>query len=140
MRKMIFLLLVAAQLVSAQELALVRKDERFGYINKTGDFAIQPKYKVAKNFSDGLAAFEDNGKWGYINMKGDVVIPATFDEAKYFDSGISVVAKDKKWFYINKRAKPLRLRQPIKCMTLRTAWPGSNAMAKWVSSIQKWTL
>src|SRR6187402_1134484 len=106
-KKAFFFLLLCIQFVSAQELALVRKNEKFGYISKAGAFVIQPMYKTAKNFSDGLAAFEDQGKWGFINMKGDIVIPATFDEAKYFDSGICVVAKDKRWFYINKKGETI---------------------------------
>ena len=50
MRKIIFILVLFFQFSNAQELALVRKDGKFGYINKTGEFAIQPKFKVAKTF------------------------------------------------------------------------------------------
>ena len=91
MKKLVSILLLLVQFANAQELALVRKDGKFGYISKSGEFAIQPKYKTAKNFSEGLAAAEDNGKWGFINPKGEWIIPATFDDAKYFDSGICVV-------------------------------------------------
>ncbi len=66
MKKIILLLLICVQVISAQELALVRKDGRFGYISKTGEFVIQPQFKTAKNFSEGLAAAESNGKWGFI--------------------------------------------------------------------------
>ena len=96
--KKLFLMLLMVQFANAQELALVKKDGKFGYISKTGEFVIQPKFKVAKNFSEGLAAAEDNKKWGFINPKGDWVISATYDDAKYFNDGICVVAKDKKWF------------------------------------------
>ena len=78
MKKIILLLLICVQVISAQELALVRKDGRFGYISKTGEFVIQPQFKTAKNFSEGLAAAESNGKWGFINPKGDWVIQPWF--------------------------------------------------------------
>ena len=116
MKKLLFLVFLLGQFVSAQELALVRKDGKFGYISKTGEFIIQPKFKTAKSFSDGLAAAEDNGKWGFISPKGDWAIPATFDEAKYFDSGICVVAKDKKWFYINKKGETIPSPTTIRLM------------------------
>ena len=67
-----FVLFLLVQFAFAQELALVRKDGKFGYISKNGEFAIQPKYKTAKNFSEGLAAAEENGKWGFIDAKGEV--------------------------------------------------------------------
>ena len=56
MKKQLLFFLLLIQFVSAQDLALVRKEGRFGYISKSGEFVIQPKYKAAKNFSDGLAA------------------------------------------------------------------------------------
>jgi WG containing repeat len=59
------------QAMFAQENALVRQDDKFGYISKSGNFKIEPQFKVAKNFSDGLAAVEKGGKWGFINAMGN---------------------------------------------------------------------
>lgn len=103
MKKLLFVLLIASQFANAQELALVSKGKVWGYINRTGAYAIPLNYTHAKDFSDGLAAVEENGKWGFIDPTGKMVIPAQYDEAKYFNSGICVVAKDKKWFYIDKK-------------------------------------
>ena len=47
---MIFVLFLLFQFANAQELALVRKDGKFGYTSKSGEFAIEPKYKTAKFF------------------------------------------------------------------------------------------
>ena len=38
------------------------------------DFIIEPKFKDARCFRDGLAAVEIDGKYGFINTKGDWVI------------------------------------------------------------------
>ena len=70
MKKIFLLLVFIIQTISAQENALVRMDGKFGYILKSGEYLIQPKFKIAKNFSDGLAGVEENGKWGFINHKG----------------------------------------------------------------------
>ncbi|MFV8326558.1 hypothetical protein [Flavobacterium sp. ZS1P14] len=50
MKKVIFVLFLLAQFGNAQELALERKDGKFGYISKRGEFAIQPKIQNSKIF------------------------------------------------------------------------------------------
>ncbi|WP_055444358.1 WG repeat-containing protein [Lacinutrix himadriensis] len=94
--------------INAQELALAKLDSKFGYISRTGDWHIQPQFKVAKNFSDDMAAaMNDKGKWGYINRQGEWAIPPKFKKAKYFDSGIAVVLDGRKWIYINKKGEQI---------------------------------
>ncbi len=57
--------------------------DAMGYINKSGDFVIEPKFAAAGPFSEGLArvAVIENGieKLGFIDKKGDFVIPPTFN-------------------------------------------------------------
>jgi hypothetical protein len=43
MKKIVLFFILFSQCISAQELALVRKDGKFGYISITGEFIIQPK-------------------------------------------------------------------------------------------------
>lgn len=107
MKKIFFLLLISVQLIEAQELALVKKDGKFGLLAKDGTFAVEPKFDNARDFSDGLAAVKQNGKWGYIDRTGTLVIPAIFDQARDFNSGISVVEKNTVSFYINKQGEIL---------------------------------
>lgn len=47
-KKVIFFLVLLMQFANAQELALVRKEGKFGYISKTGEFAIMPNLKQQK--------------------------------------------------------------------------------------------
>lgn len=66
---LLLLLAFNAVIVYAQELALVRDDGKFGYIDKTGKYVIDPKFDNAKTFSNGLAAAIDGKSWGgYINF------------------------------------------------------------------------
>ena len=103
---LLLVLLFLGVTLNAQELALANQDGKFGYITKTGEWQIQPKFKVAKNFSEDLAeAMNSNKKWGFINRKGEWVIQPIFDKTKAFNSGIAVVLSKKEWFYINTKGE-----------------------------------
>lgn len=65
---------------SSEDLALVRLNDKYGYIDKQGNEVIPLKYDDAYNFSNGLARVELAGKYGYIDKQGNEVIPL-----KYFD-------------------------------------------------------
>ena len=48
---------------------------RNGYINKSGQTVIEPRfYPMAKPFHEGLAAVEVDRKWGFINKSGEFAI------------------------------------------------------------------
>ena len=100
--KSFLLLLVALNsvIVYAQELSLVREDGKFGYIDKTGKYAIQPSFEEAKTFSNGLAAAVQDKKWGYIKPSGEWAIEPKYEKVKYFDSGYAMVAENGEWKYI----------------------------------------
>ena len=61
-------------------------NDKMGYVDNTGKFIIEPKFKTAHDFApNGLAAVEENGKWGYIDVSGNYVIKPTFGSAQPFD-------------------------------------------------------
>ena len=84
----------------SEGLALVRnKDWKYGYIDKTGRWIIQPQYKEAGIFSEGLAAVpegEKYGKYGYIDKMGRWVIQPQYGNADKFSEGLAAVKE-----YIN---------------------------------------
>ncbi|GHU70878.1 hypothetical protein FACS189413_11850 [Bacteroidia bacterium] len=57
---------------------------KWGFINKTGKFVINPQFSNITSFSEGLAAVcvgeYPNEKWGFIDTKGNVVIKPQFDD------------------------------------------------------------
>lgn len=59
----VFFLLSFVQMFFSQELALVKENSKIGFINKSGDYVIQPKFEAAKSFSDGLAAVKVGQFW-----------------------------------------------------------------------------
>jgi hypothetical protein len=86
----------------SEGLAPVEVDNKWGFIDTNGHFAIQPQLEDAGSlggygysygadgFHDGLAYFvEKGGKWGYMDRTGKVVIPPRFYLAyPYFMFGV----------------------------------------------------
>lgn len=70
--------------------------------NASSAYAIEPKYEMVQNFSEGLAAVFANDHWGYIDIKGNVVIPLNYDYALPFREGLAAVASNGYWGFINK--------------------------------------
>ena len=66
------------------------------------DFIIQPKFDAIGNFSEGLAAFKQNGKCGYIDNKGNIVIQPKFDDIGNFSEGLAIIKQNGKHGYIDK--------------------------------------
>lgn len=59
--------------------AMARKDELIGFIDKSGNWVIEPRYDAARDFHNGYAAVRKGDKWGLINDKGVWVIEPTYD-------------------------------------------------------------
>ena len=71
-------------------LALIEKDNRYGYCDMEGRPVIWPCFENAYQFTDGLAPV-CLGLWGYIDTKGDFFISPIFDMASPFEYGRSEV-------------------------------------------------
>jgi len=86
-------------------IACIAQNRKWGFINKTGEFIIDPIYEVARNFNEGLAPVKTNGKWGFINTEGKFVIEPSFESAFPFREGFAAVQIDGKWGFIDKKGK-----------------------------------
>ena len=78
------------------------KDNKCGFINRSGKVIIPFEYEDAGNFSEGFAPVKKDGKWGYISRTGEVEIPFEFDEASDFSEEYAVVSKNGKAGFIDK--------------------------------------
>lgn len=74
----------------------VRRDGKWGYIDKTGHETISPRFSDAGVFSQGLAAASLDGEsYGYIDVSGDWTVSPVFREAGAFAaSGLAPVRRD----------------------------------------------
>jgi hypothetical protein len=85
---------------------------RCGYIDKAGDFVIEPKfefpsYQDCGPFSEGLAHVMKGGKYGYVDHTGSFVIRPIYDYAYDFAGGYAVVEIGSRYVFIDKRGVAL---------------------------------
>ena len=93
----------------SEGLAVVVKDGRWGYLDKTGRLAIPPRFDSAKAFSEGLGRVLFNEKWGYVNYRGKLAIPHRFAGLTIFRKG----SRQWKWMgNMVSSTSPARLSSP----------------------------
>lgn len=67
-------------------------NRKYGYINLDGELVIPLQYRWAKDFSEGLAAVEnEKGLVGYIDTQGNLAIPFRYIDGQPFKNGRAVV-------------------------------------------------
>ena len=82
--------------------ALVRDGNQYGYIDASGNTAIDLKYSEAQGFSDKMAAVMVSDRWGYIDTNGELDISPQFISAGKFKDGLAPARKSSNNFgYIN---------------------------------------
>ncbi len=82
---------------------LLQKDGNFGFLDYTGKWILEPVYKDAKPFYEGLAVVSDGEKYGMINTNGEFVIPTVFDYIGSASGGIICAwSENHGWALINK--------------------------------------
>ena len=110
-------ILLAAQPQSqnAKTLFPVEKDDKWGFIDRTGKIVIPLQFDSANDFHEGLALVTANGKKLFIDGSGRVVIKPQFDIVDDFSEGlaavnigqtripnIGIISNPGKWGYIDK--------------------------------------
>lgn len=73
----------------AEGLALFRsKENKWGYVDSTGNIVIEPRFSYARPFSDGLAmVIDSSGFCSFINPKGTIVFKTRFSEKQQIGLG-----------------------------------------------------
>jgi len=80
----------------SEGLAAVKKDGKWGYINRDGEYEISPQFSDAGSFSEGLAdIYDDSGRRAFIDVTGNVVIPYHYSGIGYgsFNNGVCLRQK-----------------------------------------------
>lgn len=79
------------------------KNNKYGYIDKSGKMVIKASYDNASEFSEGMARVGKDNRYGFINEEGKVVIPLEYVAASNFAYGFaSVKPNANEAFFINK--------------------------------------
>ncbi|MDD6799486.1 MAG: WG repeat-containing protein [Firmicutes bacterium] len=73
----------------SEGIAVLGKNEYFGYFDYNGRWLTSPSYTEARPFYQGLAVVGDsNGKYGLIDTEGKFILPCAFDYISDVSSGI----------------------------------------------------
>ncbi|MEZ4829984.1 MAG: WG repeat-containing protein [Bacteroidia bacterium] len=64
---------------------------KWGFVNRKGEFVLNPVYEDAKGFSEGIAAIKMGGLWGYMDSSGSMITGFEFRWVGYFKEGIAKV-------------------------------------------------
>lgn len=90
-----------ARLFASEEPAAVCQNGKWGYISKSGEIVIEPKYKEAQSFSLGYGPILKDGKWGCIDNRERIVIEPVFSKMLPFGkSGCAYVEEDDFPFFV----------------------------------------
>jgi hypothetical protein len=93
---------------AGENLAVIFKDEKYGFINKSGKIHIDLVYQDAFDFEGGRAVVKLGGKYGLINVQNVVTAPFEFDEIiSLDDEGNFTARKDDKWGVIDSEGKTI---------------------------------
>jgi len=80
----------------------VKKNNKWGCIDKTGKTRIPFLYDEANGFTaEDRAAVAINGKFGHIDKKGRIRTPLKYDFASYYNNGTSMIWINGKYGYID---------------------------------------
>lgn len=85
----------------------VKEGDNWGYISQDGKFAVNPQFKQAYSFREGMALIKSaDGKYGYIDESGKIVIAPQYKYASVFSEGMAAVTRpDQKIEFIDKTGK-----------------------------------
>lgn len=82
-------------------LSIVKKNNLYGAINKSGKIEIPIQFQMMGEFSEGFCYAQKNDKFGYIDKNGYTLIPFVFDWAENFKNGFARIKKNNLYGLIN---------------------------------------
>lgn len=81
--------------------------DKWGFIDHSGKFVIDPVFERVISFSEGLAGVDQSARWGFIDTKGKFVIERQYEEVRPFSFGYAGVKAGGKWGVINNKGQQI---------------------------------
>lgn len=76
--------------------------EKYGIIDRDGDYIVEPIYDNINEFHEGLAIVTQDDKYGVINKGGEIVVEPQYDRIYDFEDGLATFELDDKYGIIDK--------------------------------------
>ena len=74
----------------------MRKKNRWGFIDDSGNEIISPQYEEVRAFFGDCAPVKKNGKWGFIDERGNIIVELIYDDLYSYGENYATVYKDGK--------------------------------------------
>lgn len=100
-------LLLQEAIGCSEDLFLIKKNNKWGFLDLKGRLRISNRYDSAKLYSEGLSAVLINGRWGFIDKEENLAIQPYYDQASSFSNGCSVVKIGSKFGIIDTEGSEL---------------------------------
>ena len=84
-----------------------KREDRFGYADRSGKLIADTEYEFAYPFSEGLGCVRKNGKYGFLNRGGEVAISFEYLDAAPFSEGLAYFATEETYGFMDKNGKPV---------------------------------
>ena len=85
-----------------EDLFLVEKRDKWGFLDAEGRLRIGNRYDSARLFAEGLAPVKFRNKWGFIDKNEVLVIQPYYDDVSYFEDGLSIVSINDRYGLIDR--------------------------------------
>lgn len=81
--------------------APVYNGNKWGYMDRSGTWVIQPRFEAALPFSEGIAPAKNNDQWGFIDRSGEWILSSVSDAmTRHSKTGPPfLVAENNRWIY-----------------------------------------
>jgi hypothetical protein len=78
---------------------------KWGFMDTTGKWVIDPQFEGAAGFADGRAPVKVGGRIGYVDLAGKFVVNPQYDQGNAFDEGYASFANGGKWGFIDTKGQ-----------------------------------
>ena len=93
------------------DLAIVKKDGKFGLIDKMVRKIIDTQYQGIGIFQKEVIWIKKDEKWGLINKNGQKIITPQYEEVEYFQGALTKVKKEGKWGLVDQNGHEIIIPQ-----------------------------
>lgn len=88
-----------------QKLIPATDENKWGFIDTTGKWILQPQFDFCEPYSQGMALIENNDLFGFVDLFGKIIVEPIYEEADNFNEGVAIVFDGEFYGAINRFGK-----------------------------------